>query len=364
MTYDLLQRPTGLYISDNGAPEFLAEKTEYGESKVDHPELTNHRGKVWKISDGAGIVTSEAYDFKGNLLSSSRVLLRNYREQVNWLNAPAREDETFSSRTRYDALNGRFSKSRPIATAPAPSSIFFNRCTTRRICSTALTLGWNRKKNHRACRPPIWRTFGRCENIDYNAKGQRERIRYGNAAETEYRYDRETFRLVRLHTRRNAAAFPDDCPEPPPTDWPGCDVQNCTIRATRRATSPISAMMRSRPSISKTSASSPAPSISTMPSTADRSHRREHLGQTGGALNAPTPHSHNDAPRVGLLHPGDGRAMGLYLERYVYDAVGNFLEMQHRGSDPAHPGWTRTYDYDEASLVEPTKKSNRFSRTA
>ena len=38
MTYDLLQRPTGLYVSDNGAPEFLAEKTEYGESKPDHPE--------------------------------------------------------------------------------------------------------------------------------------------------------------------------------------------------------------------------------------------------------------------------------------------------------------------------------------
>ena len=34
--------------------------------------------------------------------------------------------------------------------------------------------------------------------------------------------------------------------------------------------------------------------------------------------------------------------MGTYIERYVYDAVGNFLQMQHRGSDPAHPGWTRT----------------------
>ena len=44
--------------------------------------------------------------------------------------------------------------------------------------------------------------------------------------------------------------------------------------------------------------------------------------------------------------------MGRYLERYVYDAVGNFLAMQHRGSDPAHPGWTRTYAYDEASLIE------------
>ena len=44
--------------------------------------------------------------------------------------------------------------------------------------------------------------------------------------------------------------------------------------------------------------------------------------------------------------------MGRYLERYVYDAVGNFQEMKHRGTDPAHPGWTRSYAYNEPSLLE------------
>ena len=53
-----------------------------------------------------------------------------------------------------------------------------------------------------------------------------------------------------------------------------------------------------------------------------------------------------------LDQPGDGNAMGTYIERYVYDAVGNFLQMQHRGSDPAHAGWTRAYDYAETSLIE------------
>ena len=78
---------------------------------------------------------------------------------------------------------------------------------------------------------------------------------------------------------------------------------------------------------------------------------REHLGQIGGA---PIPHSHNDALARRHLpgQPGDGNAMGTYIERYVYDAVGNFLEMQHRGSDPVHPGWTRSYAYDETSLIE------------
>ena len=40
--------------------------------------------------------------------------------------------------------------------------------------------------------------------------------------------------------------------------------------------------------------------------------------------------------------------------------------MQHRGSDPAHPGWTRAYAYDEPSLIEPhggapPKTSNRLT---
>ena len=61
--------------------------------------------------------------------------------------------------------------------------------------------------------------------------------------------------------------------------------------------------------------------------------------------------------------------MGTYIERYVYDAVGNFLQMQHRGSNPAHAGWTRAYDYLETSLTEDgnggalLKTSNRLTRT-
>ena len=76
---------------------------------------------------------------------------------------------------------------------------------------------------------------------------------------------------------------------------------------------------------------------------------REHLGQVG----VPMPIRRRcrlepvSAVRAGLRIPSDGNAMGTYVERYVYDAVGNFLQMQHRGSDPAHPGWTRAYDYLE-----------------
>ena len=44
--------------------------------------------------------------------------------------------------------------------------------------------------------------------------------------------------------------------------------------------------------------------------------------------------------------------------------------MQHGGSNPSHPGWTRTYDYSEISLLEdgasgtPAKNNNRLSGTS
>jgi hypothetical protein len=104
MTYDALQRPVELFVTDANGTKFLAEKTEYGESKR-NPETTNHRLKPWKVFDGAGVLVSESYDFKGNLVLSTRQLLQDYQVQVNWTPNPQLENETFSSRTLYDALN-------------------------------------------------------------------------------------------------------------------------------------------------------------------------------------------------------------------------------------------------------------------
>ena len=54
-------------------------------------------------------------------------------------------------------------------------------------------------------------------NINYDAKGQRERIDYKNGTSTFYDYDPLTFRLTHLYTRRGPS-FTDDCdnPNPPP----------------------------------------------------------------------------------------------------------------------------------------------------
>ena len=58
-----------------------------------------------------------------------------------------------------------------------------------------------------------------------------------------------------------------------------------------------------------------------------RATGREHLGQNGGALQAPQQVTNDDSLRIGLPQPGDGTAMGNYAETYSYDSVGNLLAM-------------------------------------
>ena len=55
--------------------------------------------------------------------------------------------------------------------------------------------------------------------------------------------------------------------------------------------------------------------------------------------------------------------MGTYIENFAYDSVGNILQIQHVGSNPASPGWKRLYAYNEVSTLEPGKQSNRLTGT-
>jgi RHS repeat-associated protein len=179
-------------------------------------------------------------------------------------------------------------------------------------------------------------------DIDYDAEGQRTRCAYGNGISTDYTYDPLTFRMTRLHTNRG----PTRLQELAYTFDPVGNITRITDDAQQ------STFFRNRlvePSCDYTY---------------DAVYRlveatgREHLGQLG---EAPVPPSQTDAPRVGLLHPGDGDAMGRYVQRYVYDEVGNFLEMAHQGTEPANAGWTRPYAYHEPSQLEPNKVSNRLT---
>jgi RHS repeat-associated protein len=384
-TYDALRRPTEQTVRGASAEsdqrtlnrEVLVDKIEYGETLA-NAETLNLRTRIYRHLDSAGVATNarldasgnptEAYDFKGNLLRTTRRLVRGYKAIPDWLLTPQLDDEYFEGNTRYDALN------RPVQSVAPRSSLGRGKFNViQPVFNEANLLERVDVWLERAAEPGVLLNPANeaaspvgVANIDYDAKGQRQRIDYKNAASTFYSYDPLTFRLTQLLTQRNAAAFPGDEPQPPIAGWPGKQVQNLHYTY-----DPAGNMTHIQDDAQQTIYFRNKRVEPSSDHIYDALYRlvqatgREHLGQGG----APIPCSHDDADRTRLLYPGDGNAMGTYIERYVYDAVGNFLQMQHRGSDPAHAGWTRTSDYLEPSLIEDgnrgalLKTSNRLTRT-
>ncbi len=342
--YDPLRRPTDSFLREGGGAELLVGQTIYGESRP-KPEANNLRGKVVELRDQAGVVTSVAYDFKGNLLESRRQLAREYKATLDWSGAVPLESETYTSRTRYDALNRPIQLIAPHSDQPGATVNVIQPSYNEANLLEKVDAWLNENAEPAGLLDPATANLHAVTDIDYNTKGQRTLIDYGNGVRTTYTYDPLTFRLTRLLTVRNGGDRLQDLHY---TYDPAGNITHIRDGAQQTI---YFRNQRVEPSNEYTY---------------DAVYRlieatgREHLGQVGGA---PIPHSYNDAPRVGLLHPGDGNAMGRYLERYVYDAVGNFLSMQHRGTDPAHPGWTRTYAYNETSLHEPGNVSNRLTST-
>jgi RHS repeat-associated protein len=299
-----------LFVQD-AQGEKLVEQTVYGEAQG---SANNHRGKVYQVFDGAGLVTSQSYDFKGNLLGGTRQLCQNYQERVDWSQNPTLEPEIFASSTRYDALN------RPI-TLIAPDS-----STIRPLYNEANLLNAVDVNLRGAATATSF-----VHNIDYDAKGQRQLIRYGNDVVTTYEYDDKTFRLIHLRTDRDNA-FPADRPK---------GIQNLFYTY-----DPVGNITEIRDDAQQTifyngEVVSPRNQyVYDALYQLIRAEGREHRGQVAD----PQPeYNSSDFPRVNLPHPNDGNAMREYIELYEYDSVGNILRMIHQADKS---DWIRRYDYE------------------
>jgi RHS repeat-associated protein len=337
LTYDELRRPTELFVTENGV-ERLAERTVYGESQG---AATNHRTRVFQVFDAAGVVTSEEYDFKGNLLHGKRELLSDYKSEVDWQQNPIANDGTFTSISTFDALN------RPLSvTAPDNS-------TYRPTYNEANLLD----KVDVSLRGAADATFF-VTNINYNAKGQRELIAYGNGAQTTYEYDPLTFRLTKLRTTRAAGLN-------------GLASQllksAATLQDLHYTYDPAGNITRIEDAALLTIFHNNEQVEPVCDYSYDAIYRlieangREHIGQTAHDFNPQNRRDYDFAGFVDFMaHPNDLQAMRRYTERYEYDAVGNFHLMQHIANVG---GWTRGYEYAAASLLEPSEQSNRLTKT-
>ncbi|MFC5470963.1 SpvB/TcaC N-terminal domain-containing protein [Cohnella suwonensis] len=362
-TYDALRRPLAVYVQQDNGTEFLIARTVYGEA---HPDSRlneagvpvsgklNLRGKVWMVLDGAGALvnvgtnpqTGEemAYEFKGNLLSSSRRLAKDYKGQTDWSSAESillemkmtgadlreklqdalnlrLENESFHSHNRYDALN------RPILTTAPDGSVL------RPVYNGAGLL----EQVHVRIRGQENPETVFVERLDYDEKGQRQRIVYGNGATTTYQYNPETYRTSRIVTKRAADTVQDLRYTYDPVgnihlvhDAARQDIfyNNQVVSAGNHYY--YDALYR-----------------------LTEAKGREHIGL------AERPHAdYDDGPRTNLPHPSDGSAMRLYHEFYLYDDAGNLTHLIHQTGSGS---WQRIFRYEERSLLESSRFNNRLS---
>ncbi|MFE6903604.1 SpvB/TcaC N-terminal domain-containing protein [Streptomyces sp. NPDC057717] len=352
MIYDALHRPVGVFVSAVGdttvagaprnaalppGPEALVERLVYGET---HPDASaNLRGRPYRVYDGAGVATSARYDFKGNLLTSERRFARDYKTLPDWsaladLTDPSQiaaaaeplleSPPPLNTQTEYDALN------RPTTVATPDGSVYratFNEANLIERVDVSLRGG--------AATPFV-------TNIDYNARGQRVRIDYGNGATTSYDYDPLTFRLTNLRSTRPANSD---------TTASMLFKNAAVVQDLRYTYDPVGNITRIEDSALTTTVQAGAACDYLY----DALYRliaasgREHGGQTAFVF-SPNDASRRDYPFAGeRVHPNDLQGLRGYVERYRYDAVGNIMQLVHHGgSNVDQLGqilWQRHYQY-------------------
>jgi RHS repeat-associated protein len=367
MIYDLARRATHRFVSVNGAAEILLELSIYGEGQP----AANLCGRRFRHYDGAGYAENSAYDFKGNRVSARRQLAVSYRSSPDWtplMNLSKASDldaaaitaglvptgdagrDNFVSSVMYDALNRPVQSISPANAAMRPNVTQHGYDAGGQL--TRVDVWLQQAAAPAALLDPTTADRHAVTAITYNPRGQRASIAYGNGVFTTYGYDRLTFRLTQLTSTR-------------PGSFPG---NQQTVQLLRYFYDPVGNVTRLRDDADTQNVvyfqnQRVEPSADY---TYDPLYRlvtasgREHLGQTNGALNAAPPVTDDDSFRMRLPQPGDGNAMGTYVETYGYDALGNLLTVAHK---VASGGWTSQYTYNESSCIVANETGNRLSTT-
>ncbi len=318
--YDDLRRQTNQWlITDTtiSVHEILIDVVVYGEGQVlggKTDTQLNLRGKVFISFDGSGCVQTTEYDFKGNVKSSQRQLTLDYKNTADW-NVPNRSvllntAETFLSTSSYDATGKATEIVMPDGSRISP---FYNQS--------------NLVDRVQVFIPSADASVDFIRQVTYNAKGQRERIVYGNNTATGYTYEETAYRLKRLLTTRNTGA--DAMQDLNYTYDPAGNITTINDNAQQKV-------------FFNNAGVDPGNNF-----TYDAIYRlinaqgREHAGQ-----NAPgdqfDPDKTQDGSGNRLVLPGDMNAMQRYEQQYSYDEAGNLLQLIHNAGNGAFTNrWTR-----------------------
>ncbi len=322
--YDALHRPTESKVLDIGGLASLDHvfgKVVYGESlllpnRTNEDELKekNVLGQTIKMYDTGGLIDTLVYDFKGQPVKATRRLFKKYKEVANWTPVSQVDDleaDTFTFTTETDAL-GRITKQiAPDLSVITPSY------------NEAGLLNGESVLHHGTANAVTY-----IKDIDYNEKGQREKIIYGNDVSTKFYYNKDTFRLKRLETRRKNE--PKALQDLYYTYDPIGNIITIEDEAipiqffSNQIIKPISEY------------------------TYDALYRLiEATGKENNvALTFDACDNWNDMPFLHSMNPGDSMKIRNYTQFYQYDSVGNISEMKHVAEGGS---WTRNYQYEKTN---------------
>ena len=295
-SYDALQRPNNTSLRLSALAVSLVEKIVYGTATSN-----NQKGQIAEQYDQSGKTTFTAYDFKGNVLSLAKQLCRNYKQTIDWNRTPAMEQETFVQSFTYDAMNRPTKITKPDNTVEQYS---YNKA------------GLLESVQARIRGAATWTPF--VSDINYNEKGQRTDIYFGNDSKTKYEYDENTFRLTRLLTTR----------------YKGQDI----LQDLNYQYDPVGNITKVEDDAQQTFYFDNAVIAPTGTYTYDALYRlTEATGRElkGLAMPANTDFANN----IALPNPA-ANAMQNYTQQYTYDALGNILQTKSKSY------WTRDYYYD------------------
>ncbi|MFI0429208.1 SpvB/TcaC N-terminal domain-containing protein [Mariniflexile sp. HMF6888] len=305
----------------------IFDRIIYGESlltsnRSNEVAIQTHNilGQVIQQYDTGGLVDTPDYDFKGQPLKTTRKLFRKYKEVANWIDANLSNDLEpgvgFTFTIETDALGRIIKQTEPDGSVITPTY------------NEAGLLDGESVLHSGETNSSVY-----VKDIDYNEKGQRNKIIYGNDVITKFYYDKETFHLKRLESKRlNGDRLQDWFYTYDP-------IGNITLIEDKIA--PVVFFRNSA-----------VPALCSY--TYDALYRLvEATGrENNAAINFSDCDNWNDRSFMRAMNMGDPMAVRIYSQSYQYDAVGNIMEMKHVA---AGGNWTRGYEYET--------NNNRLKRT-
>ncbi len=317
--YDELRRPTHHWVLPNVGSEALVLLNVYGELAT-NPQDDNLRGTLLRQYDGAGMVHNVRFSFDGQLLQSERTLPLAYDQVPDWVDLDA--ETTLSG---LDTAAASFLEAHPHtieATFDALGRVVSQTTPDASVTSYAYNEGGLLQSVQADVRgvvatPPA--VF--VDAITYDVHGRRASVEHGNGTVTTYTYDPRSFRLTRVRTTR---------PGPPPE----------VVQDLRYFYDPLGNILQIQDDAQQTIYFDNAVVEPHQLYTYDALSRlveatgREHISQGQPTSSELTPGSQ---PEI-----NDPAALRTYTETYLYDEVGNILQVQHAATGG---NWTRGYHY-------------------